>query len=56
MLKGEGIYGQLRDNLWEECWKSSTLLNREDKDANWSSVKDSEVDEQTGSTSGPRWQ
>ena len=27
MLNGEGIYGQLRENLWEECAKTATLLN-----------------------------
>ena len=27
MLNGEGIYGQLRENLWAECAKTATLLN-----------------------------
>ena len=27
MLNGEGIYGKLREKLWEECSKTSTLLN-----------------------------
>ena len=27
MLNGEGIYGQIRENLWEECAKMATLLN-----------------------------
>ena len=26
MLNGEGIYGQLLENIWEECEKMSTLL------------------------------
>ena len=27
ILNEEGIYGQLRDKLWAECAKTSTLLN-----------------------------
>ena len=27
MLNGEGIYGHIRENLWEECTKTATLLN-----------------------------
>ena len=27
MLNGAGIYGQLREKLWEECEKMATLLN-----------------------------
>ena len=27
ILNGAGIYGQLREKIWEECEKTSTLLN-----------------------------
>ena len=27
MLNGAGIYGKLRESLWEECAKTATLLN-----------------------------
>ena len=27
MLNGAGIFGQLREKLWDECAKTATLLN-----------------------------